>query len=121
MTKIERRKFVRKAIRMPCVVQFPSGITINGSTRDLSLDGANVESTSMQGPDKKNLTLGENGLLTLKFKKGAIADSILVQCQVLHMVANGIGLSVRFSELNKKEQDLLGQMIASGKAEVDSL
>jgi hypothetical protein len=79
MAKIERRKFVRKAIRMSCVVQFPSGITINGNTRDLSLDGANVESTSIQGPDKKTLTLGESGLLTLKFKKGAIADSILIK------------------------------------------
>lgn len=121
MAKIERRKFVRKAIRMPCVVQFPSGITVNGNTRDISLDGANVESTSVQGADKKNLTPGETGLLTLKFKTGAIADSILVQCQVLHMVANAIGLSVRFSELNKKERNILGQMIASGKAEVDLL
>lgn len=119
MTNIERRKHVRKAIRMSCVVQFPSGTTINGNTRDISLDGANVESTSIQGPNKNNLTMGETGLLTLKFKKGAIADSIIVQCQVLHMVANAIGLSVRFSELNNKERNILGQMIASGKAEVD--
>ena len=120
MTKIERRKFIRKAIRMSCVVQFSSGITIYGNTRELSLEGAVVESTSMSGTNKKTPAPGENGLLTLKFKKGAAADSILVQCRVIHLVANGIGLSVRFSELTKRETNFLGQMIASGKAEVDS-
>jgi len=117
---IEHRKFIRKAIRMSCVVQFSSGITIYGNTRELSLDGALVESNSMLGTNNKTPALGENGLLTLKFKKGADADSILVQCRVIHLVANSIGMSVRFSELTKREMNFLGQMIASGKAEVDS-
>ena len=44
----------------------------------------------------------------------------MAPCQVKHMVANGVGLSVDFIELNKEELGLLEQMIASGKAEVDS-
>lgn len=119
MGKVERRKFIRKAIRMSCVVQFSSGITFYGNTRDISLDGVVVESTSMSGDSKNEPTLGESGLLTLKFKKRAIADSIQVQCRVIHLVANGLGLSASFLELNKRELDILGEMIAAGKAEVD--
>jgi hypothetical protein len=120
MTKIERRKHIRKAISMHCVVRFPSGITINDNTRDISLEGVIVESTSLSGTNKENLSLGEIGLITLKLEKGTVANSIMAPCQVKHLVANGVGLSVNFIELNKKELDLLEQMIASGKTEVDS-
>ena len=120
MTKVERRKFVRKTIRIPCVVQFSSGTTVYGNTSDLSLDGATVEFTSMSGTTQKKIAPGEIGLLTLKFKNGAVADAILAQCQVMHMLANGIGLSVRFAELSKRELDLLGRMIASGKPAIDT-
>ena len=118
MTKIERRKFVRRAIRMSCVVQFSSGTTVYGNTTDLSLDGVAVEATSMANTAQSNISMGESGLLTLKFKNGAVADAILVKCQVMHLLANGIGLSVRFSELTKKDLDLLGEMVASGKPQV---
>jgi hypothetical protein len=105
---------------MSCVVQFSSGTTVYGNTTDLSLDGVAVEATSMADTTQNKISMGESGLLTLKFKNGAIADAILAKCQVMHLLANGIGLSVRFSELNKKDLNLLGQMIASGKPEVDS-
>ena len=118
MSSIERRSSVRKSIRMACVVQFPSGITINGNTRDLSLDGVNVESTATMGSGKRNLSPGDIGLLTLKFRKGGVPASIMLQCQVMHITANGFGLSVRFAELNKQELEILGRMIASGRAEV---
>ena len=120
MTNIERRKFVRKAIRMSCVVQFSSGTTVYGYTKDLSLNGVSVESNSVTSTSQNKIALGETGLLTLKFKNGAVADAIRVQCQVMHLLANGIGLSVRFSELSTKEMGLIGQMIASGKPEVGS-
>ena len=120
MTKIERRKFVRKAIRMSCVVQFSSGTTVYGNTKDISLNGVAVESNSMSNTSPNKIAPGEMGLLTLKFKNGAVADAIRIQCQVMHLLANGIGLSVRFSELSQRELNLLGQMIASGKPEIDS-
>ena len=120
MTKIEQRKFVRTTIRMSCVVQFSSGTTVYGHTTDLSLDGVGVEATSMANTAQNKISMGESGLLTLKFKNGANADAILAQCQVMHLLANDMGLSVRFSELNKRELNLLGQMIASGKPQVDS-
>ena len=118
MSKIERRKFVRRSIRMSCVVQFSSGTTVYGNTTDLSLDGVAIEATSMGDAAQSKISMGESGLLTLKFRNGANADAILVKSQVMHVLANGIGLSVRFSELSKKELDLLGEMVASGKPQV---
>ena len=118
MSNIERRKHVRKPVRLACVVQFSSGITLYGNTRDISLGGVNVESAPMAGPETRLPSPGESGLLTLKFKKDQVADAILVQCQVVHVTPNGIGLTVRLSELSKREQQTLGQIIAKGQAEI---
>ena len=89
-----------------------------GNTKDISLGGVNVESTPMSGPESRLPSPGESGLLTLKFKRDQVADAILVQCQVVHVTPNGIGLSVRLSELSKREQQTLGQIIASGQASI---
>jgi hypothetical protein len=32
-----------------------------------------------------------------------------------------MGLSAQFSQLNRREQELLGRMVASGRAQVDEL
>ena len=118
MSNIERRTHIRKTVRLGCVVQFSSGITIYGNTRDISLGGVNIDASPMSGPDSRQPAPGESGLLTLKFRRDGVTDAILVQCRVVHVSANGIGLSVRLSELSKREQQTLGQIVASGKAEV---
>ena len=119
MVKIERRSSVRKVIRMACEVRFPSGISISGITRNISLDGVEVEASSVSGNKDRMPAPGESGLLTLKFKHAGSPDSIMAQCQVVHILGNGMGLSARFSELNKREQEMLGRMIASGRAQID--
>ena len=118
MAHIERRKHIRKSVRLQCVVQFSSGISIYGHTKDLSLSGVNIESTPMSESGQRNPQPGESGLLTLKFKRDDVVDAILVQCRVVHVTANGIGLAVRLSELSKKDQALVGQIIATGKSEI---
>ncbi len=118
MSNIERRTHVRKPVRLACVVQFASGITLYGNTRDISLGGVNIESSPMSGPGSRQPAPGESGLLTLKFKREQVADAILVQCQVVHITPSGIGLSVRLNELSKREQQTLGQIIATGRAEI---
>ncbi len=118
---IERRTSVRKVIRMACVARFASGVEINGITRNISLNGVEIEASSMSGPSKKPPATGELGLLTLKFKHAGSPDSIMVQCQVVHILGNGMGLTARFSELSKREQDMLGMMIASGRPQIDEV
>jgi hypothetical protein len=118
---IERRTSVRKVIRMACVARFGSGTEINGITRNISLSGVEIEASSVSGPSKKIPETGELGLLTLKFRHLGAPDSIMVQCQVVHILGNGMGLSARFSELSKREQDMLGTMIASGRPQIDDV
>jgi hypothetical protein len=121
MKEIERRSSVRKPIRMACEVRFPSGVAIRGITRNISLNGVEIEASSVSGGADRAPSPGEAGLLTLKFKHAGSPDSILVQCQVVHILANGMGLSAQFSQLNRREQELLGRMVASGRAQVDEL
>ncbi len=112
--QIERRKQIRRRVRIPCVLQFQSGITVRGFTQDLSLSGVSVETGAMAGPRKLELAPGDSGLLTLKCTRGDVVDAILLQCRVVHAGPHGIGLSVRISELGRKDREELGKMIASG-------
>lgn len=57
----------------------------------------------------------------MRFINGKIDDAIRVHCQVVHMTANGMGLSIHFYELNKKEQVILGQIIATEKTTIEAL
>ncbi len=116
---IERRTSVRKVIRMQCVVRFASGIEINGITRNISLNGVEVEASAISGTSKRVPAPGELGLLTLKFRHAGSPDSMMVQCQVVHILGNGMGMSAQFSDLSKREQVMLGIMIASGRAQID--
>ena len=76
MSGIERRRSVRKAIRMACVVRFPSGLTVNGITRNISLDGVEVESNSVSGSSNRLPTPGEAGLLMCTWPKDGALDAI---------------------------------------------
>ena len=113
---IERRKQVRRRVRIPCVLQFQTGVTVRGFTQDLSLAGVSVETSAMAGPRKLELAPGDAGLLTLKCARGDVTDAILLQCRVVHAGPQGIGLSVRISELGRKDRERLGSLIASGEA-----
>ena len=119
MSGVERRTSVRKAIRMPCVARFASGMEINGLTRNISLNGVEMEASAMSGTSSKIPNPGEMGLLTLKFRHAGSPDSMLVKCQVVHILGNGMGLSAQFSELSKREQTMLGMMISSGRAQIE--
>jgi len=121
MPDIEHRKFIRKNIHMSCVVQFPSGTTFHGHSKDLSLEGVTIQLASMPTGPKKTTAIGESGLLVMRFINGKVDDAIRVHCQLVHMTANGMGLSINFYELNKKEQAILGQIIATEKTTIEAL
>jgi hypothetical protein len=116
---IERRTSVRKIIRMQCVARFSSGLEVNGITKNISLTGVEIEASGISSTSKKIPVPGELGLLTLKFRHAGSPDSMMVQCQLVHILGNGLGLSAQFTDLNKREQVMLGMMLASGRAQID--
>jgi hypothetical protein len=104
---------------MQCVTRFMSGIEINGMTRNVSLTGVEIEASAISGTGKRIPAPGEMGLLTLKFRHAGAPDSMMVKCQVVHILGNGMGLSAEFSDLSKREQVMLGMMLASGRAQIE--
>ena len=37
----------------------------------------------------------------------------------MHVSVNGVGLPIRYSELKKKDQDILGKLIAAGRDRIE--
>lgn len=116
---VERRRFVRKQIRMSCSFTKSSGMSYAGNTKDVSLEGVLMECMAFTGGGCP-VAPGDTGILTLRFKCDEKEDSIKVRCQVLHVSANGVGLRTRLNDLIKKDQDKLGQIIALGRAQIES-
>ena len=104
---------------MQCVARFSSGLEVNGITKNISLTGVEIEASGLSGTSKKIPAPGELGLLTLKFRHAGSPDSMMVQCQVVHILGNGLGLSAQFTDLSKREQVMLGMMLASGRGQID--
>lgn len=119
MQPVERRKFIRKKIRLRAALVLPSGMVVYGNTRDISLEGVFMESTSFSGGPASSLSMGDAGVLTLWFRLGGREDFIKIRCQLLHVSASGAGFSIRHSELNAKDQNKLGRLIAAGRAEIE--
>ena len=119
MQPVERRKFIRKKIRLRAALALPSGMIVYGNTRDISLEGVFFESTSFSGGQASSMSMGDAGILTLWFRLGGREDFIKVRCQLLHMSAGGAGFSIRHSELNAKDQNVLGRIIGSGRAQIE--
>ena len=90
-----------------------------GNTVDVSLQGVCMESPGFPKSPGGTLNPGDSGLLTLRFRVGEKESNMKVKCQVMHIAANGVGLSIRYADLNKKDQDYLGMIIASGKANIE--
>ncbi|MFW5450101.1 MAG: PilZ domain-containing protein [Methylophagaceae bacterium] len=119
MAQPEQRKHIRKDIRMPCSVQFSSGHMLFGQTKSIGLNGVTIELGAMPVGNRMKVALGDTGLLRIRFTNKKSEDSIRIQCQVTNMAANGMGLSIRFYELNKKDQLVLGKIIASGIGRIE--
>lgn len=116
---VERRRFIRKKIRMSCSYTKSSGMSYAGNTKDVSLEGVLMECMAFMG-GACPVGPGDNGILTLRFKCDDKEDGIKVRCQVQHVSANGVGLRIRLNDLVKNDQDKLGQIIALGRAQIES-
>ena len=116
---VERRRFIRKNIRMPCSLAKPSGMMFSGNTKDVSLEGVLMESMAFMG-GACPVSIGDSGLLTLRFKMDGKEDSIKVRCLIAHISSNGVGIRIRTNDMIKKDQDKLGQIIAVGRPQIET-
>ena len=118
MRECEHRTHVRRDCRLACIVQFASGMTVFGHSKSIGLDGLTVMLSSLPKTDTPSINNGDSGLLTLRFLDGREESSLKLQCQVTNKMASGLGLSIRLYELSKKEQLILGQLVATGTSNI---
>ena len=110
-TRIERRKFPRRLVRLSCHLQFGSGVLVHGNTHDISQEGASVETQPLAN-HQQDMTpkVGDLGMLILRYKNRGAPDSMKIHCRVVHAQANRIGLYLfysRLSELDKQNIDMI--------------
>lgn len=116
MPSIERRSHIRKYIRMSCQVILSNGSTIFGYTSNVCLEGIAVETSMNLHKMDRVIQVGDSGILVISYSKNRQEEHMRIRCQVRHLVGSGFGLSIRFYELTREEQDILGEIIVVGKA-----
>ena len=110
-TRIERRKFPRRLVRLCCQLQLASGVQVNGNTHDISQEGAGVEVQPLAN-HQQNIApkAGDLGMLILRYNNQGAPDSMKIHYRVVHTQANRIGLYLfysRLSELDKQNMDMI--------------
>jgi hypothetical protein len=110
-TRIERRKFPRKLVRLSCHLQLGPGVLVHGNTHDISQEGASVETQPLAN-GQQNITpkAGDLGMLILRYNNRGTPDSMKIHCRVVHTQANRIGLYLFYSrllELDKQGMDMM--------------
>jgi hypothetical protein len=110
-TRIERRKFPRRLVRLSCHLQLGSGVQVHGNTHDISQEGASVETQPLAN-HQQNITpkAGDLGMLILRYNNRGAPDSMKVHSRIVHTQANRIGLYLfysRLSELDKQNMDMI--------------
>jgi hypothetical protein len=110
-TRIERRKFPRRLVRLCCQLQLGSGVLVNGNTHDISQEGAGVEAQPLANHQQnKTPKAGDLGMLILRYNNQGAPDSMKIHCRIVHTQANRIGLYLfysKLSELDKQNMDMI--------------
>jgi hypothetical protein len=100
----------KTSLRLSSIIHFLSGTTVYGHTREIDHEGVTIELSAV--PNENQLIgVGDAGLLSLRYLKQGIEEYMRMRCQVTHCSANGMGVSIRFYELNKREQIILNKII----------
>ena len=110
-TRIERRNFPRRLVTLSCHLQLGSGVLVHGNTRDISQEGASVETQPLAN-HQQDITpkAGDLGMLILRYTNRGAPDSMKIHCRVAHTQANRIGLYLFYSglsELDKQNMDMI--------------
>ncbi len=103
---IERRKFLRKRVKLGCYLQIGTGVRVRGLTQDLSQEGAMVE--FQQYTTTKT---GDMGSLMLKYHKRGVPGSMKIRCRVMHKEANRIGLHLFYAKMSNLDQQNLDMIL----------
>ncbi|OOZ37886.1 hypothetical protein [Solemya velesiana gill symbiont] len=97
----------RKRIRVACSLDLISGLSLQGYTKEISLDGVFMESQGFSLMGRRPPQQGDSGAFTLYFKKRGQLCHIKMHCTLTNVVSNGLGLSINYSGLTRQDHELL--------------
>ncbi|PCH52282.1 MAG: hypothetical protein COC20_03775 [Cellvibrionales bacterium] len=108
------RRNKSRNVRIRCSLELVGGMIMRGYTKDLSSKGLFMESQGFSLQGRTPPQSGDMGNLRLYFRRGRLIDSIQVRSRILNVVANGVGISTRFSDLNQKERRIIEHILTTG-------
>lgn len=106
-------------VRLECTLQRSGGDVFCGYTRALSRDSAEIESHSFCLPGRKQPVAGDIGLLTLKFLKNNITETVQIHSRILYMMGMTAGLEMFLTELTSSQRDNLIKILETGSEKID--
>ena len=112
----ERRNRRREALRVSCIVMFHNGKTFYGTTNNITIDGMRIDCPVAFGPKSQSVARGDIGMITLRYMHGHRDKAMKLRGQIIHIGPNGMGMSIQFADLDRKDQKILKQMIETGEA-----
>jgi hypothetical protein len=116
---VERRTHQRINLKLECLLERSGGDVFRGYTRNLSDDGAEMESNDFFVPGRNPPKLGDVGVFTFSFRKGRNIDSIKVTARIVWVMGSSAGLNLFVSELMQYQRENLNNILESGSGKID--
>jgi hypothetical protein len=116
---MERRTHQRVNLKLECLLERSGGDVFRGNTRNLSDDGAEMESNDFCVPGRKPLKVGDVGVFTFSFRKGPNVDSIKVTARIVWVMGSSVGLNLLVSELFQHQRENMSNMLESGSGKIE--
>jgi hypothetical protein len=116
---MERRTHQRVNLKLECLLERSGGDVFRGYTRNLSDDGAEMESNDFCAPGHNPPKMGDVGVFTFSFRKGRYVDSIKVTARIVWVMGSSVGLNLFVSELMQQQRENLFNILESGSGKID--
>jgi hypothetical protein len=116
---MDKRRNQRINLKLECLLERAGGDVYRGYTRNLSGDGAEMESNDFCVPGRKPPKQGDVGMFSLGFRKGPNVDFIKVTGRVVWVMGSSAGLNLFVSELTQHQRENLLKLLESGSGIID--
>jgi hypothetical protein len=110
---MDKRFTRRKSMRLAFTLEFISGMTAYGYTRNLSFDGALVECNGLAIPGRLLPKAGDPAVFSLTFKCANRMVTIRLSSRIVHIQNNTIGLQLFLAGALLAHKNLLTQLLNS--------
>ena len=110
---IRKRIQKRVNLRIKCTLDLGFGKTYRGFTKNLSLNGARMESIDFVAPLRKKPLPRDVGLFSFFIRKGDSVETFKIKSRVVWARASWVGLTFATDMLTEYQQRILAELLES--------